>query len=169
LAALGGHAIVDALVLTYRLAGVTMRTTWRLLCVFLLLGGCASDPALSEALGAAGHGPECPGQPHGNGPPDHAPAWGYRAQCDASVASDAGPPSECAAGETRDCTTDLPGRCAPGAQACVLGSWAACAPTAELTPEVCNGLDDECNGVVDDEVFDDGMIHPKCGVFPPTP
>jgi hypothetical protein len=137
------------------------RSTRRLLGVLLFAVGCGTsggaDPAaLAGGLGHHGHQGLCD-SPHGHFDGPHCGG-------DGSIA-DAGPPPECAEGETRDCTTDLPGRCAAGAEACVIGSWGACAPTAVLTYEICNGLDDDCNGIVDDEQFDDMNAHPKCPQF----
>ena len=36
---------------------------------------------------------------------------------------------------------------------CVAGE-AICAPTVEPTDEVCNGIDDDCDGTTDEEVFE---------------
>ncbi len=46
------------------------------------------------------------------------------------------------------CTTSQPGRCAPGHMNCVSGSLIC---TRDLDPisEICNSLDDDCNGVID--------------------
>jgi hypothetical protein len=47
------------------------------------------------------------------------------------------------------CTTTLPGICSAGALTCSMGAL-ACAQTVRPTPEVCNGLDDNCEGHVDE-------------------
>jgi hypothetical protein len=45
-------------------------------------------------------------------------------------------------------------RCKPGVQACVGGLWAGeCLGEVGPEPEVCNGLDDDCDGLVDDGVL----------------
>jgi hypothetical protein len=65
--------------------------------------------------------------------------------CDATV--DEG--CSCVNGTTRPCP--LPGVCAAGLETCGGGAWGACsiAPVAE----VCNALDDDCDGAGPDETF----------------
>ncbi len=60
-------------------------------------------------------------------------------------------PSDCVCeeGETRSCgTSDIP-PCQLGTQTCMNGSWGACQGSIEPTPETCNRLDDNCDGIVD--------------------
>jgi hypothetical protein len=73
--------------------------------------------------------------------------------CDAAMVDEncdgtANPPSRCActSGASRPCPE--PGACAAGTQVCISGAWSACsiAPVAES----CNGVDDDCDGIVDD-------------------
>jgi hypothetical protein len=42
------------------------------------------------------------------------------------------------------------GACLDGARACGSGAWGDCEAQVVPTPEVCDGLDNDCNGVVDD-------------------
>ena len=46
------------------------------------------------------------------------------------------------------------GACKYGSQTCEaageFGKWGACVGSGKPTPEICNGIDDDCNGVVDD-------------------
>jgi hypothetical protein len=49
------------------------------------------------------------------------------------------------------CQTDLPGVCAPGRRACD-GGAVVCAPIVPASPELCDGLDNDCNALVDDGV-----------------
>lgn len=58
---------------------------------------------------------------------------------------------ECAFGETRPCGSDV-GACVPGVEACVDGLWSGvCEGAVGPVEEVCgDGLDNDCNGVVDD-------------------
>ncbi len=56
----------------------------------------------------------------------------------------------CAVGTTMPCGTAT-GACNPGSQTCnSSGAWGACMGAIGPTPEVCNGVDDDCNGTVDD-------------------
>ncbi|MFO0551508.1 MAG: MopE-related protein [Polyangiaceae bacterium] len=49
------------------------------------------------------------------------------------------------------CTTGLPGACAPGTTLCLTGS-SSCQPTVQpgSQPELCNSVDDNCNGQTDE-------------------
>jgi hypothetical protein len=42
------------------------------------------------------------------------------------------------------------GACHPGVQTCAAGTFGACANEVVPTAEICNGVDDDCNGAVDD-------------------
>ncbi|MBU1240821.1 hypothetical protein KJ865_14000, partial [Myxococcota bacterium] len=42
------------------------------------------------------------------------------------------------------------GVCVGGTQTCTTGSWGACSGEKIPSPEVCNGVDDDCNGLIDD-------------------
>jgi hypothetical protein len=54
------------------------------------------------------------------------------------------------------CTTSLPGICSTGTLTCVNGQ-PVCIQNQQPHPETCNGLDDNCNGIVDD-----GAPCPQC-------
>ena len=56
------------------------------------------------------------------------------------------PPCECSGNGTENCP--MPGICGSGERTCVDGSWTAC--TVQPSPEVCDGVDNDCNGMVDD-------------------
>jgi Putative metal-binding motif len=65
----------------------------------------------------------------------------------------------CAQGATQDCypgprRLSGVGQCAAGKQVCQgdaeFGSWGPCEDAVTPTPEICDGLDNNCNGVVDD-------------------
>ena len=60
----------------------------------------------------------------------------------------------CIEGETRDCGSNV-GECVAGQRTCIVGSWSECAGGKGPEDEVCNnGLDEDCNGVVDDCEFE---------------
>lgn len=54
-------------------------------------------------------------------------------------------------GEGESCSTGLPGVCAAGTRHCVAGIW-NCQPSTSPSAEVCDGLDNDCNGVNDDNL-----------------
>lgn len=56
---------------------------------------------------------------------------------------------ECSPGETRGCGSDV-GACRRGVQSCSGGSWGGCAGEIPPRAEECNGVDDNCDGTVDD-------------------
>ena len=61
----------------------------------------------------------------------------------------------CSDGATQDCYTDNPvtigvGSCVEGTQTCNDGTWSSCAGEVTPTAEICNNVDDDCNGEVDD-------------------
>ncbi len=65
---------------------------------------------------------------------------------------------DCRAGETRPCGSSQ-GACEPGVQACVGTEWGACQGGVGPGFETCNGLDDDCNGQVDDVA-----LRPSCAL-----
>jgi MYXO-CTERM domain-containing protein len=48
------------------------------------------------------------------------------------------------------CQTNLQGVCANGITQCVVGGTPTCKPTIQPSPEKCDNLDNDCNGIVDD-------------------
>ena len=49
--------------------------------------------------------------------------------------------------------TDSIGECRPGSQVCTAGQWGVCTGQATPEPEVCDGLDNDCNGQTDDTLW----------------
>ena len=60
---------------------------------------------------------------------------------------------QCTPGETRVCGSAV-GQCAPGIQTCLVdGTWDSnCVDSTGPSSEVCDGLDNDCNGVADDAI-----------------
>ena len=46
------------------------------------------------------------------------------------------------------------GPCRAGSQVCTNGMWDACVGQVVPSSEACNGLDDDCNGIIDDGFAD---------------
>jgi len=53
------------------------------------------------------------------------------------------------------CMTGQPGICSPGTMVCSANAWGSCVPDNSPTAELCNGVDDDCDGTTD-EGFDIG-------------
>ena len=55
----------------------------------------------------------------------------------------------CTNGNTRSCADDGKlGLCAGGIETCAMGAWGSC--TQLPATEVCNAIDDDCDGMVDE-------------------
>jgi hypothetical protein len=65
---------------------------------------------------------------------------------------------ECDEGDLKYCGTTDQGVCQIGLQTCLAdGTWDVCIDAVEPVPELCNGLDDDCDGLVNsDELDQDG-------------
>jgi Notch 1 len=97
-------------------------------------GSCCSDGDCRDAT--AGHVPKC--DPSFNRCTYPCPSG--TAECDGICTSQAN--------LSRNCTP-VP-NCGPGTQRCANGTWGACIGPRSPTPEVCNGVDDNCDGNVDE-------------------
>ena len=85
-------------------------------------------------------------------------------------ASTTNPPSGCPAGQA--CL----GICQRGSRICTAGKWGACAGAVGPVAETCNGLDDDCDGVIDNGVSRTCTDYSTCKTFttcaaacPPAP
>lgn len=59
-------------------------------------------------------------------------------------------------GNTRPCGLSL-GECEPGVEMCVDGEWRECVGGTGPSPELCDGKDNDCNGLADDGDPEGGM------------
>jgi len=71
--------------------------------------------------------------------------------CDAGVCST----PECTGSQTRSCYsgpdgTEGIGACRTGMQTCTNNAWGSCVGEVTPTTETCNGIDDNCNGAIDE-------------------
>ncbi len=96
--------------------------------------------------------------------PDEQCADGIDNNCD----TETDPPRdcECLDGQTEECRSEAFGVCAEviGLRTCAGGQWGACEGAAEPSPEICDGLDNNCNGRLDEHP-DDADVS-VCGECP---
>jgi len=80
--------------------------------------------------------------------------------CDGSVDENC----PCSEGENRTCGFDK-GICKAGVQICSNGKWSECTNAVLPGIEICNGLDDDCDGIIDNIGGKNSIESTKCGCF----
>ena len=82
---------------------------------------------------------------------------------DCNGVTDNGLVCECFIGDTRPCGSNV-GECREGTAQCLGGAWGECAGNIKPSSELCNGKDDDCDSVMDNNctavtsVCQDGLI-----------
>jgi hypothetical protein len=69
--------------------------------------------------------------------------------CDGSI--DEGGVCSCSNNQIRECGSNI-GACRKGNETCTYGVWGACVGAVNPVNETCNGLDDDCDGVIDESI-----------------
>ena len=119
--------------------------------------------ALTQACTLCGHGfQECAAGQWGecSAQPKTEICDGLDNDCDGQVDNPAGG-CNCTDGKTESCGTDV-GECNPGTKTCSNGKWSECSGESFKGSEAekCDGLDNDCNGVIDEGNPEGGMA---CG------
>lgn len=84
----------------------------------------------------------------------------------------AGGVCQCVTGDVRACYTGPfgtsgQGACTPGTQTCAANVWSVCQGEVTPAPEQCNGVDDDCDGKVDNAPLSSGPLSQACYTGPP--
>jgi hypothetical protein len=71
---------------------------------------------------------------------------------------------KCEEGQEMQCGSNV-GECMPGVKKCINGKWGECKGGVLPGPEICNGKDDDCNGVIDDVDGGTSIGSTKCACY----
>jgi hypothetical protein len=77
---------------------------------------------------------------------------------------------DCWNGQSQDCVSGALGPCKPGKQTCNAGKWSVCTSTLKPSAELCDSVDNNCDGQADNSVTDcKATEHCESGVCKCTP
>jgi hypothetical protein len=70
----------------------------------------------------------------------------------------------CQDGQRKPCGSNV-GACKQGYQVCAKGQWSKCLNAVGPSQELCNSLDDDCNGIIDDVNGGNSIATAACGCY----
>jgi hypothetical protein len=108
---------------------------------------CGSDPAL-PGVGPSRERADCVDLDAAVHPDALETCNALDDDCDGEI----DPGCECNPGETRACGSEV-GVCELGAQHCVMGAWSTCGGGVVASLEICDGLDQSCDGNADEDAL----------------